>query len=208
MEWIAKNPRTIDFTGILVLSLIILYGELLGLEWNDINFSNWMMSVSRTSCYNPERGIYTDTPKTEQSVRTLKLPMEVVDKLKEFKSWQSKYAAELGNKWQNCGRIFTAWDGTPLSPNAPGHFFREYCDWNSLLHVTIHSFRHLNASLLISNGVDIKTVQACLGHSAASTTLNIYAHSFQAQQMRAMESVANTIQMKKTEKAKRGKKSV
>ena len=53
----------------------------------------------------------------------------------------------------------------------------------------------------------MKTVQACLGHSAASTTLNIYAHSFQAQQMRAMESVANAIQMKKLEKAKKSKKT-
>ena len=50
-----------------------------------------------------------------------------------------------------------------------------------------------NASVLINNDVDVKTVQSCLGHSSATTTLNIYAHSFQEAQARAMDSVANCI---------------
>ena len=54
-------------------------------------------------------------------------------------------------------------------------------------------FGHLNASLLISQGVDVKTVQTCLGHNDANTTLSIYAHSFQEAQARAMDSVANSI---------------
>ncbi|MBQ7782778.1 MAG: tyrosine-type recombinase/integrase, partial [Oscillospiraceae bacterium] len=54
-----------------------------------------------------------------------------------------------------------------------------------------------NASVLISNGIDVKTVQSCLGHSTATTTLQIYAHTFQAAQIRAMDTVANTISMKK-----------
>lgn len=59
--------------------------------------------------------------------------------------------------------------------------------------VNIHSFRHFNASVLINNGADVKTVQGCLGHSCATTTLNIYAHSFQEAQARAMDSVASCI---------------
>lgn len=55
-----------------------------------------------------------------------------------------------------------------------------------------------NASILISNGVDVKTVQGCLGHSSATTTLNIYAHSFQAAQVRAMDSVADCILKRNT----------
>ena len=46
---------------------------------------------------------------------------------------------------------------------------------------------------MILNGVDVKTVQACLGHNDVTTTLSIYAHSFQEAQVRAMESVANCI---------------
>ena len=46
---------------------------------------------------------------------------------------------------------------------------------------------------MIMNGVDVKTVQACLGHNDVNTTLQIYAHSFQEAQARAMDSVADYI---------------
>lgn len=55
------------------------------------------------------------------------------------------------------------------------------------------AFGHFNASAMILNGVDVKTVQACLGHNDANTTLSIYAHSFQEAQVRAMNSVADCI---------------
>ncbi len=59
--------------------------------------------------------------------------------------------------------------------------------------VNIHSFRHLNASLLINSGTDIKTVSAALGHKQVSTTLNIYAHTFAAAQARASDAIANAL---------------
>ena len=49
-------------------------GELLGLEWPDIDFDNRIITVCRESQYNPTDGLYTDTPKTASSRRTLKLP--------------------------------------------------------------------------------------------------------------------------------------
>lgn len=61
--------------------------------------------------------------------------------------------------------------------------------------VSVHSFRHLNATLLIGAGTDIRTVSAVLGHSQTSTTLNIYAHSFAAQQAAASEAVANVLEL-------------
>jgi hypothetical protein len=57
-----------------------------GLRKGELLVWSGIMNVLRTNCYNSERGIYTDTPKTEQSVRTLKLPVEVIAKLKNFKS--------------------------------------------------------------------------------------------------------------------------
>ena len=59
--------------------------------------------------------------------------------------------------------------------------------------VTIHSFRHFNASMLINSGVDVVTVQKALGHTLAATTLDIYSHAFSNAQTRAMEAIANAI---------------
>lgn len=68
-------------------------------------------------------------------------------------------------------------------------------------YVSNHSMRHLNASLLINAGVDVKTVQSCLGHSEATTTMSIYLHTFQAAQARAMDAVAEAIRLKPEETA-------
>ena len=168
-------------------------GELLGLEWKDIDWENELVKVVRTSEYTKEKGIYTDTPKTESSKRFIKLPPELMQKLKDFKAWQDGYKAKLGTKWIECDRLFTKTDGTPMGMRQAYKFFERFCAKTGMRFVNIHSFRHFNASVLISNGVDVKTVQGCLGHSCATTTLNIYAHSFQEAQARAMDSVASCI---------------
>ena len=50
-------------------------------------------------------------------------------------------------------------------------------------------------SFLIESGASVKTVQACLGHSDATTTLNIYAHSFAKAQAKASEAVASNFKL-------------
>lgn len=76
------------------------------------------------------------------------------------------------------------------------HWLTKFCKRNNIRYVNVHSFRHLNASLLINNGVDVRTVSATLGHSQTSTTLNIYAHAFQEAQAKASEAVANALDFK------------
>ena len=73
-----------------------------------------------------------------------------------------------------------------------------FCKKTGMRMVSIHSFRHLNASLLIGAGTDIKTVSSLLGHSQTSTTLNIYAHALEASKTKASEAVANAIGLNKS----------
>lgn len=55
----------------------------------------------------------------------------------------------------------------------PYKYFERFCERTGMRFVNIHSFRHFNASVLINNGVDVKTVQGCLGHSCATTTIPV-----------------------------------
>lgn len=64
-------------------------GELLGLEWPDIDFDNRIITVCRESQYNPTDGLYTDMPKTASSRRTLKLPQVVFDVLRAYRADQN-----------------------------------------------------------------------------------------------------------------------
>ena len=65
----------------------------------------------------------------------------------------------------------------------------EFCEKPDLSLYGLHSFRHLFASLLVNQGVDIVTVSGALGHSTVSTTLNVYAHMFQTAQARVAQAM-------------------
>jgi integrase len=176
MELLRKEPVKYRAFFFLLIYSGCRRGELLGLEWRDVDFANCLISIRRTSCYTPDRGTYTDTTKTEQSKRTLKLPQEVMDILCELRDFQLRQADIFGDKWVESGRLFTKETGEPQHPNTSYHWLEKFCARNGLPFYGLHSFRHLFASLLVGNGVDIVTVSGVLGHSAVSTTSNIYCH--------------------------------
>lgn len=64
---------------------------------------------------------------------------------------------------------------------------------NLPLDLSVHSLRHTNASLLIAQGVDVRTVASLLGHAQASTTLDIYAHAFDKNKCKAQEKLGKSI---------------
>ena len=64
---------------------------------------------------------------------------------------------------------------------------------NLPLNLNVHSLRHTNASLLIAQGVDVRTVASLLGHAQASTTLDIYAHAFDKNKRMAQEKLGKAI---------------
>ncbi len=172
-------------------------GELLGLEWSDIEFGHQLITIRRTSLYTKEKGIFTDTTKTENSRRVMKLPSEVFEVLRQFRAEQRSERLQLGDQWQQSDRIFVTWNGSPMHPNTTYQWLKRFCESTGQRFLGIHQFRHLNATLLIGAGVDAKTVSASLGHTQVSTTLNIYAHTFAQSQARASQAVADVLALGK-----------
>ncbi len=195
MELLRKEPVKYRAFFFLLIYSGCRRGELLGLEWRDVDFANCLISIRRTSCYTPDRGTYTDTTKTEQSKRTLKLPQEVMDILCELREFQLRQADIFGDKWVESGRLFTKETGEPQHPNTSYHWLEKFCARNGLPFYGLHSFRHLFASLLVGNGVDIVTVSGVLGHSAVSTTSNIYCHMLEDARVRASDTVASALRL-------------
>lgn len=168
-------------------------GELLGLEWKDIDWEHNVISVRRTSNYTADKGIYTDTTKTKKSQRSLKFPPMVMDLLKEYKSEQDEEKVKLGSKWIDYDRLFVKYDGRPMNNNTPYFWFTEFCKENNFRFCDIHSMRHFYASALINEGVDAAAVSGALGHSVISTTTSIYCHAFQQAQARASDAIASVL---------------
>ena len=164
-------------------------GEMLGLEWKDIDFETGVVHIQRTSNYTKARGIYTGTTKTENSVRFIKLPPEVLAILEQFRAEQEKEKQRLGSKWIENDRLFTKWNGEEMNNQTPYGWLKEFCEKNELPFYGLHSFRHFAASALISAGLDVTTVSGALGHSNSTTTLNIYSHQFHNAQARVSEAM-------------------
>ena len=60
-------------------------GELMGLEWQDVDFKAGIVSINRSSQYLADKGVFTKTPKTESSIREVAIPDFVVSLLEEYK---------------------------------------------------------------------------------------------------------------------------
>lgn len=170
--------------------------ELCGFEFEDFDFDQCTVSVRRASLYTKKDGIFTAPTKTTKSRRTLKLPTWIFNLVKRLRAEQALQRLALGDQWHECGRLFTKPDGSPIHPEQPYKWLKKFCAETGMPFYGIHQFRHLNASLLIYNGEDIKSVSAALGHSQTSTTLNIYAHTFQTAQARASDALADMLPVK------------
>ena len=169
-------------------------GEILGIEWKNIDFERSTVMIDHTSNYTSDKGIYTDITKTEKSTRLVDLPPTVMELLKAYKKDQDSYKANLGDKWQEHDRLFTKWDGAPMHPATPYSWLKKECERRSFPFYGVHTFRHLFASLEIEAGIDPTTVAAMLGHSTPQTTLTTYSHFFAESKKRASNIVADVLE--------------
>lgn len=60
-------------------------GELMGLEWQDVDFKNGIISINRSSQYLADMGVFTKVPKTESSIREIAIPEFIISLLEEYK---------------------------------------------------------------------------------------------------------------------------
>lgn len=192
---IQKAPLVYQCYFILAIYSGLRRGELSGLTWDNIDFKNHVITVEKALYHVKGKGNVLDTPKTASSNRSLKLPEAMFTYLNRLRKFYEQERKRLGTKWDDNNFVFKRHDGHPLSPAAPSKWLRKFCEREGLRHVVPHSFRHLAASLMIDAGASVKTVQACLGHSDASTTLNIYAHSFAKSQAKMSEAVGNNFKL-------------
>lgn len=136
-------------------------GEILGLKWRDLNLETGELNIKRQLT---TKGI--SVPKTKSSIRTVLLPPDMLDLLREMKK-TAKY------DW-----IFPSpvKEGEPRNPTAITKRFRLMLERAHCKHVRFHDLRHTFATMALENGMDVKTLSAMIGHVSSETTLNIYSH--------------------------------
>lgn len=161
---------------LLAISLGLRRGELLGLQWKDFDFKNNMVSISRSYLPVKENGQIFSECKTQKSHRTLAVPENVMDYLKQERVKQYENKLFYGSDYKNYDLVYCNSDGTPVSPTAFNHRFTKTLKEKDLPHIRVHDLRHTNASLMLSQGVPMKVASERLGHTTIAITMDLYSH--------------------------------
>lgn len=166
---------------VLAVTCGLRFGELLGLQWEDVDLEGRRLTVKNQLQWLPGPNGKSEPcfipPKTAKSRRTIPLPDVAVFALKRHKTEQARERLRAGDVWQDWGLIFTSEIGTPLDPsNVRNRSFYPLLQKAGLPRIRFHDLRHTCATLLLSQGVHPKLVQEQLGHSEISMTLDTYSH--------------------------------
>ncbi|NJN17253.1 MAG: site-specific integrase [Oscillochloris sp.] len=172
------------------LSLGLRRGEVLGVRWVDVDFTQRTLRVA-TALQRQDGKLVLSEPKTRSSARTLPLPEVLVQTLQVHQQAQERQRAELGDAWNEHGMVFPTEVGTPLEPRNLIRHFKGVLKRAGLPESTrFHDLRHSCATFLIAQGVHPRVVMEILGHSQISVTMNTYGHVVPAAQRQAVEGIA------------------
>lgn len=148
-------------------------GEVLGLCWDCVDLSAPAVSVVRCRT-NMDT---TKEPKSRAGVRTVAIDAGTASRLKAWKRRQMRYLESLGAPQRPDTPVCCSDAGGFLNTHNLETWWRAWREANGFPDLKFHELRHTQATQLLAAGVDVKTVQARLGHSSASLTLNQYAHA-------------------------------
>ncbi len=178
------DKRDKMFGIVLCLYTGLRIGELLSLEWVDIDLKNSELSVTKT-CYEgkDENGNWqriVSTPKTERSRRIVPVPKQLLPYLKELKKRsRSKYVVGRGDSFVSVRSYQRSFELLLKKLKIPHHGF--------------HSLRHTFATRALECGMDVKSLSEILGHNDPSVTLKRYAHSFMAHKKEYMNRLGKLL---------------
>lgn len=172
------HPREALYMTAIVLGLR--QGELLGLRKEDVNLEKRELRIDGQIQLIDGKCVRM-SPKTEASRRTVVIPDILVPLLEKALSEQPE-----------CTLLFPSEAGTPILPrNLVRQFKNLLTDAGLPSTIRFHDLRHTAATFALSNGLDVKTTMEMLGHSQASTTLNIYAHVLKENRQNVVNTVVN-----------------
>ena len=161
-------------------------GELLGLRWSDVDLHAGQLHVEHAlQRINGE--LRLTEPKSSRSRRTLSLPAVCQRALARHRVAQLEERLAAGDAWQQTDYVFASNTGGPLDASTVNHQFHRHLERLGMPSMRFHDLRHTCASLLVSQGVDLRVVMQTLGHSQISLTANTYTHLRQAIQQEAAE---------------------
>lgn len=184
-EAILRDKKDRFFGVILCLYTGLRIGELLALEWDDVDFEKGVLSINKSCHYGKsEIGTFcrcTEQPKTTESVRAIPIPVRLIKELKKIKKRsESRYV--VSNRTN------------PISVRSYQRSFALLLKRLKIPHKGFHALRHTFATRALECGMDVKTLSDILGHKNTNITLNRYVHSLMEHKREMMNKLGKLLQ--------------
>lgn len=162
-------------------------GEILDLEWKDLDFSNNMLTISKSRKYTND-GEVTGSTKTSKT-RNISIDKTTISIMYHWKKEQFKL---LGR----CDLIFCKHDKSYIGLNYPIKVLDSITKKYNMPKIDIHRFRHMHNTMLMqanqSEG-SLPAIMDRLGHSDITTTLNIYNHVMEKDKVNILDNLIESI---------------
>jgi integrase len=179
-------------------------GEALGLSWDYVNLDEGTVRIAWALQRHRGRGLLLVPPKSRAGRRTIALPAQLVEALRTHHTAQIEERLRASSVWRGSGLVypdngapvelvFAQPNGRPIDPR------RDWADWKALLRragvrdARLHDARHTAATLLLTQGVDVRVAMAILGHSSSQLTRDTYQHVVPELARDAVELVGSTL---------------
>lgn len=150
-------------------------GELLALQWSEIDLEGGFVHVRATLTRITGRGMVRGAPKTASSRRTVPLPAMTVAALRRHRTTQRQAHLAAGLGWAEHDFVFSSRRGAPLDPSNTTGLWHAFTEQAGLGRVRCHALRHTAATVLLTAGVPLAVISKTLGHSGLAITADIYA---------------------------------
>lgn len=164
-------------------------GEVIALEWSDINFSEEIIKIDKSMQYNvkvdgeEKRQSFVKSPKTKKSIRIIPINDEIRFILGQIQNMDSRLKIESGI-------VCCSETGGYALPRSIQRSLGMIVSGSDLPYMWVHLLRHTFGSELIRRGVEISIVSRLMGHSNTTTTYNTYIHVLEEEAAKAMSMIS------------------
>jgi len=158
-------------------------GEVAGLKFSDFNYEAHTVKISRQLGLNYQFGeqhkidatsFMERPPKTNNSYRILRVPEVVINEVRKRQLLVDYNKAKLEDDYEDNDYISCRENGKPHSMTSMNNAVIKLCKKNALPRISVHSLRHMYATILMEQGVQLPKISALLGHESVNTTFEYY----------------------------------
>jgi integrase len=164
-------------------------GELLGLRWKDVDLGNFSLTIKQVLSHNGKE--FHPGAKSKAGNRTITLSEDTVAQLKRHRKIQLEEKMQFGGEFNANDLVFCSEAGTPMIPRNVNRRFDRLVEIHQMTDISFHGLRHSHATLLLSQGVNVKVISERLGHSNIKVTLDTYSHVLPTMQQEAAKKLDN-----------------